>query len=309
MREQSKKLSFAVRLLWAVSFVVSNVSASVISNTTKIHEGIFRFHYDNQFTSPCSTIVLLGVGTTMAVEDYDFVAVQIAKASPSVVAGIIDHDPGNPLKLSVRRYVKLVNTIAARIDDLVPFCTRNEPTAQSHPRPPKFILGGHSASGGAAMKSLSHVEGFSPMGFIGLSPFRITDNMNRITIPALFWGFSTTTCGVSIGHAADKAYELSSPDTGRVLYQLQNPNGAPSHCIFANNGCAPVCPSSASESFAWVRAAVGDSVSRFLQAIKTRNFTRDSLELSYAKHESLSMFVNTDKILESEEVFQWHSPT
>jgi len=284
--------------------------ATIVSNTTHIKEGIFRYHYDDSMmhqrsvSSSCSAVVLVGVGTTMRVEDYDDIAIEIAKARPGVISGVMDHAPGNPFKLSSRRYAKLVMTIADNLEDLVPICRQKKKTTNGSliiQENPLFLLGGHSASGEALYSSALPMiqKSFIPDGLIGLSPFRITSSMAKISIPSLLWGLSTTTCGVTIGNAADQAYELSSPDHGRVLYQLENPQGAPNHCIFTNHGCPPVCPSLSSDhQFAWVRSAVGESVAKFIQAIQTKGWTRESMELdiSAEKRQYVKMFVNEDQV-------------
>lgn len=273
-------------------------ASALVSNTTEIKEGIVRYHYDNEARDFCSTIVIIGVGTTMAVNDYDLLAIEIVRGRPGLVAAIVDHAPRNPLKLSTRRYANLVTAIATRTSELIPVCNRKGNADNDASVRTKFFLGGHSASGMVAIKSLSLIQGFTPAGLIGLSPFQITDSMSRISVPALFWGFSTTTCGVKVGFAADQAYALSSAENGRVLYQLQNPSGHPSHCIFANHGCGPVCPCSNSMEYNWIRPAVSDSIQHFLHALESKNFTRSSLDLNLPqeiKQNHLRMFVNQDE--------------
>ena len=286
-------------MLLLVGFGRLVVASTVVSNTTQIKEGIFRYHYDSN-VSRCSVVTLIGVGTTMKVEDYDLLAIEIAKAKPGVIAGIIDHAPGNPIKISAKKFSKLADALTSRIHELVPICKDRDTSSGSnhHNQQPKFVVGGHSASGGAAMRSLLSLN-VSPLGFIGLSPFRITGDMVHINIPSLFWGFSKATCGVDVEYAADQAYDLSSPENGRVLYQLHNPSGKPSHCIFGDNGCLPICPSSNSEEYEWIRPAVGDSVGRFLHAIEMKTFTEAAFKLSLPEKvtsQDLKMFVNGDNV-------------
>lgn len=285
-------LAWILLILMITQYGPWAVTATVVSNTTRINEGIFRYHYDSHIPS-CSFVSLIGVGTTMKVEDYDRLSREIATGKPAggIISIVLDHAPGNPIKISAKRFSLLANVMAAKIGEFIPVC-RDQSSG-----PPKIVVGGHSASGGAAMKSLQSLN-FSPAGFIGLSPFRITDDLGHIKIPSLSWGFSTATCGADVEHAAAEAYALSNDD-GRVLYQLQNPSKEPSHCIFANNGCLPICPSSRAKDFAWIRPAVGESVNIFFLALKTHTFTRDSFELSLPKHvtsQDLKMFVNRDKI-------------
>lgn len=252
----------------------------------------------NEARDFCATVVIIGVGTMMAVNDYVLLAFEIVRGRPGLVAAIVNHAPGNPLKLSTRRYANLVTEIATRANELIPICNRRGNDVNDASVRTEFFLGGHSASAMVAIKSLSLNEGFTPAGLIGLSPFQITDRMSRISGPPLFWRFSMTTCGVKVGFAADQAYALTNPENGRVLYQLPNPTGHPSHCIFANHGCAPVCPCSNSMEYTWIRPAVGDSIQRFLHAIESKNFTRSSLDLRLPQEieqEYLRMFVNQDE--------------
>jgi hypothetical protein len=276
-------------------------SASVLSNTTYIDEGIIRYHYDSTAnrTNECSTILLIGVGTTMSVQDYDLLSIDIAKQNPDALVTIVDHAPGNPLKQSGERFARLVSAVGARVEHLFPMCFQQSLQQLINQTRPAFIIGGHSASGEAAIKSLPYLKGVSPTGLILLSPFRITSSMPEIKIPTLLWGFSMTTCLVDIRHETEMAYRLSSADSGRVLYQLQNPSGEPRHCIFTNHGC-PLCPGSSSQRYAWVHPAVGESIAKYLVGVKTGTFTRKSMKLSLFPEEIettfLRMFVGEDPI-------------
>jgi hypothetical protein len=236
---------------------------------------------------------MFGVGTTMKVEDYDILAKKMAETRSDTVVMFIDHEPGNPLKVSAEKYAHLVTAIAKQVRTLIPIC-------KNTPELPQFLIGGHSASGGAAIESLVYMHDLKPIGIFGLSPFRITDKTRINDLPSLFWGFSRTTCGVTIGNAADKAYELSNPDNGRALYQLQNGDGHPSHCIFADNGCLPICPSpKAGGDYAWVRSAVALSLDAFLRSIETDTFTRESFKLPLPDHgmkDNLKMFVYDENV-------------
>jgi hypothetical protein len=274
-------------------------SGSVLSNTTQIDEGIIRYHYDSSAnrTNGCSAILMIGVGTTMRVDDYDHLASEIAKQSPDALVSIVDHAPGDPFKQSGEKYARLVNAMGARVEQLFPMCFHQNGLQLNQTRP-AFVIGGHSASGEAAIKSLPYFKKFSPRGLILLSPFRITSSFPKIEIPTLLWGFSTTTCLVEIGYAADMAYRLSTADNGRVLYQLQNPSGEPSHCVFTNHGC-PICPVSSPLRYSWIHPAVGESIAKYLTGVKTGTFTRESMKLSLPPEVEttfVKMFVGEDTI-------------
>ena len=116
-------------------------------------------------------------------------------------------------------------------------------------RMPQSWWGGHSASGAAAFYG-SKLFDFPVAGFIGLDPFPI-QRREPLLIPALFWGFSVTTCGVSVQRAALAAYNQSMSGQ-RVMYQLQNSHRKKvpsnesschySHCAFTDTGCLVICP-------------------------------------------------------------------
>ncbi|CAB9501398.1 expressed unknown protein [Seminavis robusta] len=279
--------------LCILPFFHSTSAASVLSNTTHIEEGIIRHHYfknNDGNHKTCDSVLLIGVGTAMRANDYDLLAIEIAKARTNAVVAIIDHAPMDPIKTSGERYANLVHAITARLHHLIPECRSQKP---------HFFLGGHSASGQASIramqKGLSSV--FSPAGWIGLSPFRISTDMVLSNVPTLLWGFSTTTCDVDIEQAADLAYQLSNATTGRVLYQLQNPTGEPRHCVFCNDGC-PMCPACQKEK--WIRSAVAESVDKFLTAVlETKSFTRESMKLlpQGIGEDQLKMFVGDDTIV------------
>jgi hypothetical protein len=115
----------------------------------------------------------------------------------------------------------------------------------------RILVGGHSASGGAAFYALDELYNFDVAGYISLDPFPIRDNAARNVpaVPTLAWGFTTTTCDVTVSQAALAAYEHALVHR-RVLYQLQNEKNAQivstcrlSHCLFTDRGC-PFCRNS-----------------------------------------------------------------
>ena len=310
--KQNKRPCITTALAWFL-FASSIDATTIISNTTRIPEGILRYHYrnnsdydDGQDTyrfrrthSPCTYVAMIGVGTTMKVDEYDILAREMADQRPDLVVIFTDHAPGNPFKTNHKKYAALATAIAKHARSIIPIC-------RDIANNPKFVIGGHSASGAAAIESIADYPvfgDFQPIGIFGLSPFRITDNTHVNNLPSMFWGFSKTTCAVTIGNAADKAYELSDPDSGRVLYQLQNTGGHPSHCIFADNGCPPVCSSPKTGEYKWVRSAVATSLSLFLDAIEKNLFTRRAMQIllpdTFMEH--LKLFVNADEITASPE--------
>ena len=166
------------------------------------------------------------------------------------------------------------------------------------------IIGGHSASGEAAINSLpllvspsSSLYVPSIKGIVGLAPYKIGHvqahsvssstkagqsngevvNMNIdgddaviVNIPALYWGFSSMTCAVEVEYAADMAYKVSHHNF-RVLYQVQtdddnfNPMMGGPHCVFSDNGCMKMCNPS---NMQWIKNSVAVTISTFIAAIR-----------------------------------------
>jgi len=252
--------SLIVLLLW-----ISCASAKMVANTTKLPEGHFRSHYDDAVEWQCDTVMLMGVGTAMSANKYDKLSTEIVTGR-SIVFIMMDFNPYNMVKLSAKKYARLANAVAKQITTLVPACIR--PPAHG------YIIGGHSAAGQAAIEALpSLLETVKPIAFFGLDPFNAKKASRRhnITIPAIYWGFAKTTCFVTAKNAAMFAYEHTSSHE-RVFFQVANTHTKITHCIFTDNGCGGcVCPSEKED--AWVRTAVGKTVSSFISAVITGEFS------------------------------------
>jgi len=237
-------------------------------------EGRYRFFYDDAVeASACDNIVFIGVGTAMSVSDYDKIASEIAKSSGALTV-IIDHSTRFPVKTSGKKYAKLLNRLMKEIDTRISICTAGASR--------KIIIGGHSASGQAAVDSFPALD-FTPDGFIGLDPFRrggftggLFSKKVDINIPSFEWGFTETTCFVNVDQAAKSAYEASD-ETHRILYRVSNTKKDITHCIFTDNGC-PACP--ANESGEWVRKSVGETISVFIKAVSSSYFTKSKFAIS-----------------------------
>jgi hypothetical protein len=159
---------------------------------------------------------------------------------------ITDPSPGNPIKLGQKMiYAKLADLVAENLTTMIPVC-------ESQPRF-GFIVGGHSASGVSAVNALGLITKFAPAGWLGLDPFfRFPIDENslasyQVLVGTLIFGFSKTTCLVSIGQAGKRAYENSN-SSSRVFFQVENKQGflgpiagAPiCHCSFTDGGCATI---------------------------------------------------------------------
>ena len=209
--------------LWRVAYLVGFVLGSTWTGTTTVipqpgsHSGAARyFHIDDVGTDCYSSAIMIGVGTAMTVDDYEILAQAIVTTvnDTSALLVIVDPNPHNPIKLDPKAFATTINRLVAQLHEASTasfhFCSRENATV---------VVGGHSASGAAAFYG-SKLFDFPVAGFIGLDPFPI-QRREPLLIPALFWGFSVTTCGVSVQRAALAAYNQSMSGQ-RVMYQLQN---------------------------------------------------------------------------------------
>jgi hypothetical protein len=308
------------------SFLESRVTNSalspIISATKDVMEGterigVIRYHYFDKFlegmdddvgtndgstSKQCSDILIVGVGTAMKVDDYDKLAASIVSTtgSSSLVVIISDSNPGllEIVKFDPTKYARLLNGIRDQLDnDLIAGCT-----GKSYQN---FLIGGHSASGqaalGAAQKGLYN---FTPDGFVGLDPFEISeakmDFTSPLKFPTLSWGFMRTTCFVQVKKAARGAYRLTSSDSGRVLYLIDNDKQSGiTHCVFTDGGCVPpvafVCPTLKNPE--WLYSQLGESINSFVNVLKTegRLFTREAFEVpSTGPRGNVTLFLNSD---------------
>lgn len=249
----------------------------------KTHTSAAYRYYINEDKNPRTpeVVFIIAVGTNMTCSDYATVSRDIVSKSPSIVI-ILDHHPGWPVKLDKQKFADQANELTKHLEKYAP--KANTKSIK------KIAIGGHSAGGQAAIESItSGLLNFAPAAFIGLDPFEI--KVKEINIPALLWGFDKTTCGVGAEKAAKAAYNIS-PEASRVFYQVMNPDGKITHCIFADSGCA-ACP--ANQVGFWVRKAVADSLILFLKVLMTDSAIRrdDFLAAVEPDHQvKLSLYVN-----------------
>lgn len=274
-------------------------ASSVVSRTLPIYRdtgntaaseqnllGIIRYHYDVDRAS-CDNVLLLGVGTLMSVRDYDNISKKIASHN-SIVVIVADHNVEHVEKTSPERYAMLTNEVINQLNRLLPICrsgvaSYDEDTIQ-------FLIGGHSASGQAALqawqKGLLSTTSQHPVAFLGLDPYEISnrtiDQQMGLTLPSLSWGFKKSTCLVQTEKAARGAYETTKGS--RVLYVIDNSGEGCTitHCVFTDRGCG-VRPFSCTTmtTLEWVHEAVAESVGLFLQALHGASaFDHSQFELS-----------------------------
>lgn len=276
------------------------VSAELVSNEVRVKDssgrdtsGKVRYHHDA--ATACATVVMIGVGTAMTVGDYEALSADISTDS-SIVTLITDHNSGFFVKLQWRQYRSFYNNVVSSISDIVPACKGKNP---------KIIVGGHSASGQAVIDAMAedkkarednkNIENRTlirkPDGFIGLDPFRINTNVEiDAELPVLVWGFSATTCSVSVDQAAKAAYTKSSKDH-RVFYKIMNSAKNIKHCAFTDAGCGIACGKD--KGGEWVHRTVAKSIQVFSNAVKTGSFPNSQFQAALERPlEEVQMFFN-----------------
>ena len=272
------------------------LDSDVISVTQHVHDsrkgtvGLIRSHHDASITSsPCSSVIMLGVGTSMTVRDYDKISTHIAEGS-SIVVLIVDFNEFHFQKTSPQKYALLVNAISNNISSLVPVCKDREPL---------LLIGGHSSSGEAAIMALNGgLLEFDPDGWVGLDPYNMSPevigNNVHMEIPSINWGFTKETCLVATDKAARTAYELADPHS-RVLYAIQNDEKdcKITHCVFSDNGCGIICP--LTEENDWVLTDVAWSIHLFVDAVANRiPFDRSHFQME--KETKIKLYVNEEQV-------------
>jgi len=279
---------------------VGEVTDGVISETNHVHDskndatvGLIRTHYDTSF-GECSTLLMLGVGTSMSVRDYDNLSIRIAAGS-SIIVVIADHNEHNIQKTSPEKYARMANAVYGNMSNLLPTCKGKEPL---------ILIGGHSASGEAVIRALkSNLLDFDPDGFVGLDPYEISaKTMGRnkflLEFPSINWGFAKTTCLVTKQKAAKAVYELTDSNA-RVLYEINNKEKdcKITHCVFSDRGCGItpfLCPTTSAEND-WVLTSVARSIHVFVDAAMKRTpFDKSHFQLDPSN--KVEIYVNEEQI-------------
>jgi hypothetical protein len=241
----------------------SNTSSAYESETLPIKSfstGRYRYYFnEGDAAPPVAVAFIFAVGTAMTCSDYATISKDIVLKSPSVVI-ILDPNPNVIVKLDGKKFADNANELVKDIATYLPKVNIGSIK--------NIAVGGHSAGGQAAITSVTQgLLTFTPAAFFGLDPFEVKVKEMKIPTKALLWGFEKTTCAVDVNKAAKAAYEIS-PEDARVFYQVKNPDGQITHCIFTDDGCGgPVCP--AKLVGFWIRQAVADSLVPFVKALTT----------------------------------------
>lgn len=295
MKTSALNLAFLIYCLFGAASAGSVMSSEKNFETIKNVKGRYQYYYDEN--SECDELLIINVGTAMSVSSYSNLGKEIAEGT-STIAIIVDNAPNSIVKTSEKSFAKFTNAIVKNISDLIPAC-------KTMPKNGIFI-GGHSAGGQATIIALEkNLLDFDVQGYIGLAPYEVIaedtwslkppfyKEAMSISVPALLWGFSKTSCAVSRDNAAVAAYKISSPEAGRVYYEVQTDNfntltGGP-HCSFANSGCAGMC--SGGSKYSFIPKEVAHSIGLFAKACVLQKFERSFFALRRA---DVELYVNED---------------
>ena len=91
-------------------FVLSLAYDIDVKYVDVVLKGEYRAFYDDHKVSPCTNVIIIGVGTGMNTEDYDTLATKIVSNSEAVVI-IADTNPGSITKLEANDFSNFVNSI------------------------------------------------------------------------------------------------------------------------------------------------------------------------------------------------------
>ena len=259
-------------------------------------QGRYTYYYASDDT-PVQIIFIFGVGTDMRSSNYMTISKEIVTRCKSVLFIVLDHNPGNLVKLNGNKFASNANMIASNPSKYFPK-VKVEEGGGGVSTSILFVIGGHSAGGSAAIDAMNdgHLT-FTPVGFLGLDPYSSSDFKGlHIPCPGLFWGFDKTTCFVKINKAAEACYDIS-PINARALYRVHNDDGNILHCIFADDGCL-ACP--AKMAGYWVRRGVGLSVEAFVKYLfmPAASFSQDAFWTAITDEDrsKLTLYVNTDEV-------------
>jgi hypothetical protein len=216
-----------------------------------------------QFPTPTPAnpeVFILAVGTAMTRHSYDLLSAQLIGKGFVVVN--MDHNPKGIVKTDAAAYRDCAMTVKSELPTWL--------VATGFQSAAHWIMGGHSAGGQAAQDAISTDPALADAIF-SIDPYN-ADNAGPVAGPALYWGFSITTCFVNIEKAAKAAYYQTSGH--RAFYRVQgvySMNPAPCgyspqffHCSFCDFHCPGCFNCTQTPSYFYVDIA--NSVLNFVNA-------------------------------------------
>jgi hypothetical protein len=284
LKKRSLNIQTLLISLLTCLLCLSQAQAGVIDKS--IDEGEVRIHFpeNHQITNNQCTAVLMGMGTAMRIDSYDKLATHVVGHGHVFVA--IDYAPGNLVKTDAEAYLKLAEAVK---DNLLAWLSDSNCNSINH-----WVMGGHSAGGQAAQNAVANRSGLADAIF-SIDPYNAKDT-DLVHLPAMYWGFDTTTCFVEVDDAAKEAY-LRSNDK-RAFYQVNTdyswgPCGySPTyfHCSFCDGHCPACTNCKLTPDHFFVDVA--QSLDRFISVAFTSDWSKQAL--SFEATTPFTLFVDGD---------------
>jgi len=140
-----------------------------------------------------------------------------------------------------------------------------------------WYVGGHSASGMAAVEALN--KNLFPVNvkeFVGLDPYEYKSNSYyNLHIPSIIWTMKGSTTCMPNAEASGKGFYggAASANNSCNTHQLYTFTDGTGHCVFTNDGC-PILGCSESGSISLTASHdenVADSVAKFMTSVVVQN--------------------------------------
>ncbi len=266
-----KRFRFPLPGWWCMLALVAPAAFAAHTDQDPGSSCSVRVHYPASIPS-AAEVFIIGVGTSMSRDSYDFLAAQMTSKGYVVVA--MDHNPGNMVKTDAAKYQSCANQVKANI---ATWLAPHGWSSAAH-----WILGGHSAGGQAAQNAISATPSLADAIF-SIDPYNLS-GAGAVTGPALYWGFTTTTCFVNVNDAAKAGYYGTSGQRAFVRVKKKYSFGpcgySPKyfHCSFCDGHCPACtnCMSTPSHFF----VDVANSVQKFVNAAFYGTWSKASLTVS-----------------------------
>ena len=238
-------------LVGAVIFAVLSVAHADLIFSSSANHSVFSVYSGSGSDSSFNSVVIIAAGTALGVDSYSNLASYVAKELDDSLFVVVDTNPGNFTKTSpsdfINAFYNIVQWVKSTLRRLAILTEI------------KYYVGGHSASGQAALQALSKLTEGKVVGFIGIdsccvgSPTIFSNlpfvpkyvppsDFTLLTVPSLYWTTSQN-FPVSPSIAGKAFFDNSNPlNNGECtsLFQLKSySNGKEGyeHCVFTNDGC------------------------------------------------------------------------
>lgn len=267
MRSSLSRLALGLCMLCAIP----SAAAAAYTDRDPSSSCSVRVHYPSPIPAAAEAFGL-AVGTAMSRSDYDFLAAQL-NAKGYIVA-ILDAQRGSLTKTDPAKFTTCVNLVKSQMPSWL--------AAAGFSRVAHWILGGHSAGGQAAHNAISSNPALADAIF-SIDPYNLS-GAGQVVGPALYWGFTTTTCFVGVNDAAKAGYYRTIGPRAMVKVDKKyswGPCGySPKyfHCSFCDGHC-PGCTNCMTTPNSFF-VDVANSVQKFVNAAFYTGWSKANLAVS-----------------------------